>query len=169
MNLCTSLKSNRLSVVLFTFNILLSILGAVFAYKTVSSSLRFFSVSIYPDKLLFADFFIVFLLCFFYFCGILALSAVPLSFLFSFFNSYALFISIKANVLTGIYIAFSCILIAASILFFCIGAQFSAVSSVYFFGKHPKRKSDMIADIIKILLPSILSWLMILSVLSIIM
>ncbi len=169
MNLCTSIKNKRASAILFTFNILACILGSIFAYKTVSSLIRFFSASIVHDKLLCVDLFIVFILCFSYFCGILSLSAIPLSFLFSFFNSYALFISIQANSASAIHIAFSCILITASMIFFCVGAQFAAVSSVYFSNKHSKCKSDIAADLIKILLPSILSLLLMLSVSSIIM
>ena len=169
MNLQMNIKNNRSTVVFFALNVFISASGALLAHKTASCDLAYFSNAIVSDKLFCVDAFLLIFLCFFYFCGILALLSLPLSFLFSFFNSYAVFNSIKASSDTTITAVFSCFLLTCSLIFFCIGALFSAKSVTDFRENNRKQNTNMLFDFFTIFIPGTISVLLMLIISSLIM
>lgn len=160
MNLQTNIKSKKSTVVFFICNAVISAMGTLFAHKTALYDAPHFSAEIITDKLFCVDAFMIVLLCFLCFCGLLALLSLPLSFLFSFFNSYAVFISIKAGSISPIPAVFSCFLLAFSLILFCIGSQFCAQTFTDFALRNKKQRINVIFDFFTVFIPGIASFLL---------
>ena len=115
-------KHTTFSALIFCANVVFSIIGVAVSAKLASKTSFVLLQAGSDTKLMFANIFVVLLLGFSYFCGVIAAMSPIFCFVFSFFNAFSFFISIcNCNTLSHSVI-FATFPLCLSLIFFCLAA-----------------------------------------------